>query len=98
MELRHVVPSFVEDLQVVGPAQTAGSGVLLGDDGEDLEERREEPALVRPCPVIYHNLLGPLLAFLVLELPDGGGTLQHEVAAAAGLLRPGHRRLHVGRL
>ena len=96
VELGHVLPGLVEHLQVVGPAEAPRGGVLLGDHGEDLEERSQEPALVGPGPVVDDDLLGPLLALLVLELPDRGGTLQHEVTAAARLLAEGDRR--VGRL
>ena len=64
------------NLEVIGAAEAARSGVLLGDDGEDLEERRQEPALVRPAPVVRHDLLGPQLTLLVLELPDTGATGQ----------------------
>ena len=64
------------NLEVIGAAEAARSGVLLGDDGEDLEERRQEPALVDPPPVVGHDLLGPQLTLLVLELPDTGATGQ----------------------
>ena len=59
---------------MIGAAETARGGVLLGDDGEDLEERRQEPALVHPLPVVDHDLLGPQLTLLVLKLPDTAAT------------------------
>ena len=71
---------------MIRPAETSRGGILLGDDREDLKERGKEPALVNPLPVVDDNLLGPQLALLLLELPDTGGALQHELAAAAGLL------------
>ena len=83
---------------MIGPAETARGGILLGNDGEDLEEGRQEPALVCPPPVVNHDLLCPQLALLLLELPDGGGALEHELAAARLaallLLLAGARRLH----
>ena len=85
---------------MIRPAETARGGILLGNDREDLEEGRQKPALVRPFPVVDHDLLGPQLALLLLELPDGGGALQHELAtarlAALQLLLSWARRLHPG--
>ena len=54
---------------MIGSAEASRSGILLGDDGEDLEQGRQQPALVCPLPVVNNNLLGPQLALLVLKLP-----------------------------
>ena len=54
---------------MIGSAEAARGGILLGDDGEDLEQGRQQPALVCPLPVVDDNLLGPQLSLLVLKLP-----------------------------
>ena len=85
---------------MIRPAETARGGIFLGNDREDLEEGRQKPALVRSFPVVDHDLLGPQLTLLLLELPDAGGALQHELTAARlatlQLLLSGPRRLHPG--
>ena len=71
---------------MVRSTETSWSRVLLGDHWENLEHRRQQPALVHPGPVVDHNLLGPQLSLLMLKLPHTPRTLQNKLTAAARLL------------
>ena len=81
MKLCHVVSSLVEHLQVIRATESSWGGILLGNDGEDLQERRQEPSLVHSLPIVNDNLLGPQLTLLLFKLPDSLWTLEYKLTA-----------------